>query len=137
MEDLSQYLELAQLSQEVIRSILHYLEEGQWEPFQATISNISGPLQAFMAEDAAPVKTTAFAGYEKINTLSEAWDTQQTEQVIERMKKLLAVADGPEAKREAEALIAPFQKLSTQALWNFEQPQAGLPHGIFELCKAH
>jgi hypothetical protein len=53
------------------------------------------------------------------------------------LKSLLSIDDGPEARERAEELIDPFQKLSTQALWNFEQPEVGLATGIFELCRAH
>lgn len=138
MEDRSQYLGLAQLSQNVIRSILLYLERDEWGTLKTALSDIVGPLEAFLSDADEPASpATAFASYEQLSTLSEAWDEAETKDVLERLKKLLAIDAGPEAKQGAEELIDPFQRLSTQALWKFEQPELGLPAGMFELCRAH
>jgi hypothetical protein len=138
MEDRSQYLGLAQLSQNLVRSILLYLERDQWDALKRTVSEIVGPLEAFLSDADEPVSpAAAFASYEQLSTLTEAWDEAEIKDVLERLKKLLATEAGPEAKQGAQGLIDPFQRLSTQALWKFEQPEVGLPAGIFELCRAH
>ena len=135
MEDRSQYLGLAQLSQSVVRSILLYLEEDQWEPLRGALPKIVESLDAYLSNQAAE-GSAPFASYEQLSTLSEAWTDAETQSVVNRLKSFLAAGNGPEARQEAEALIAPFRKLSTQALLNFDQPELGVPRGIFELCRA-
>jgi hypothetical protein len=138
MEDRSQYLWLAQLSQGVIRNILLYLEDGKWDALRETTSSIVAPLDSLSSGAEIPRSDkAAFASYEHLTTLSEAWDPQELKSVVARLKTLIKAGDGPDAKHQAEELIEPFQKLSAQALWNFEQPEVGLPRGVFELCKAH
>jgi len=138
MEDRSQYLWLAQLSQAVIRNILLYLEDGKWDALRDSSLSIVSPLDSLSSgTEVTRSDKTAFASYEHLSTLSEAWDGQELRAVVERLKMLLAAGDGPDAKQQAVGLIEPFQKLSAQALWNFEQPETGLPRGVFELCKAH
>jgi len=139
MDDRSQYLSLAQLSQSVIESILSYLEREDWNALRATLSDIVGPLESLSSPrnsaSSRPEKS-AFASYEYLSTLSEAWDKSECQDVVRSLKRLLKTGEGPEAKQEAKKLIGSFQKVSTQALWNFEQPEVGLPRGVLELCKA-
>jgi hypothetical protein len=132
VEDRSQYLALAQLSQSVVRSILSYLEENELEPLKVKLSGIVGPLEDCLGERAAP-PATAFTTYEGLNTLSDAWGTQ-TEDILGLVRKFLEFGGGTEAKGAAEELLVPFQKLSAQALLNFEQPEHGFPLGVFKLC---
>ena len=137
MEDRSQYLWLAQLSQSVVGSILLYLEDGKWDELKNTLSAIVLPLEsACLGRDVPRSDRTAFASYEHLSTLSEAWDQAQSQQVAERLSALLKADDSPDTQRKAEELIEPFQRLSAQALWNFEQPDVGLPRGVYELCNA-
>jgi hypothetical protein len=138
MEDRSQYLRLAQISQGVVKSVLRYLEGGDWDTLSRTISGIVGPLEALASPGTGShsADRSAFTTYEQVSTITEAWETPESQLVVARLKKLLQVGDSPDAQREAAELIASFHKLSTQALWNFEQPDLGLPRGVFELCKA-
>jgi hypothetical protein len=139
MDDRSKYLSLAQISQNVIDSMLRYIEHGDWDTLRMAVLEILGPLETISTKSrvAQTQQTTrGFGSYEFVSTLSEVWDKSEGREVIKGLKELLKVGDGIKARHQARKLIPHFQKLSTQALWNFEQPDAGLPRGVFELCKA-
>ena len=139
IEDRSQYLSFAGLCQTLVDSLLSYVEEGNWQKLAGSLEAIIEPLEAVSTR---PVPTAggqspAFAGYEQRRTVAQVWTTEEDRRaVVNTLKNLQRTGDAPESKKEARALIKPFQQLANQALWNFEQPTESLPRGVLKLCKA-
>ena len=141
LQDRSQYLSLALFSQNVIASLLKYLDESDSQSLEHSLSDAvdslqvvsSGNLNAF-----AEGKGRTFDTVETLQTLKEVWTEDERDHVVKMMRELLAESKNPKGKSKKKQvvneLIDLFLRLQNQALWNFELPRSSSNRQIRELC---
>ena len=133
--DRSQFLSLAVLSQSVVEALIAYIEDDDWEKMKARLADVVGPLESAIGRSgASSAGRHALASYEQLRTLAEVWKPKERQDVIRTLRALLRNQTAS-SKSEARKLIEPFQRLSTQALWNFDQPNSAVPRGVLDLCR--
>ena len=134
--DRSQFLSLAVLSQSVIEALIAFIEDDDWSELATTLQDVIIPLEASRRLSGATCTSRhALTSYEQLRTVAEVWTSQDRQAVIRSLKALLRQGGRGQSKEEARKLIEPFQKLSTQALWNFDQPGSTVPRGVMDLCR--
>ena len=134
--DRAQFLALAALSQSVVEALLAFIEEDDWEKMNNRLRDIIHPLEAAVGiAPSVPGSRRPFSNYEQLRTVAAVWKPAERQTVVRTLKALLKHGNTEGSKGEARSLIDPFQKLSTQALWNFDQPSTNVPRGVMDLCK--
>lgn len=134
----TQYLVLAEFCQNVVSSLLDYIN-GTKQLENATLESVLQTLKSVEAGDPyrfGQRSAAALSSYEEVRTLEEAWTEQQIADAVRLTTELLANTEGDDAKKaKAKELLALFSKLQTRALWNFEQPTHTPPPDLRELCR--
>jgi hypothetical protein len=135
----TQFLILAEFCQEVISSLLDYIN-GSSRLQANTLTKVLRALRSVQSGDPysfAQRSAAAFSSYEQIRTLEEALSKQEIDEAVKLTKELLAgTGAGPRKRATAKKLMALFSRLRTKALWNFEQPKQTPPPDLRELCEA-
>src|SRR5579862_1515676 len=126
----TQFLILAEFCQEVISSLLDYIN-GTNKLHASTLTKVLRALRSVQSGDPysfAQRSAAAFSSYEQIRTLEEALSKQEIDEAVKLTRELLAAARADRRKRAtAKKLITLFSRLQTKALWNFEQPKQTPP----------
>jgi hypothetical protein len=134
----TQFLILAEFCQEVISSLLDYIN-GSSRLQASTLTKVLRALKSVQSGDPysfAQRSAAAFSSYEQIRTLEEALSKEEIDEAVKLTKDLLAAGANRRKRAMAKKLITLFSRLRTKALWNFEQPQQTPPPDLRELCEA-